>query len=201
MSRLRRRIPTFHDIGESSTGSLRPGTVLAINLGKNKTSSADSSEDFITGIKTFGPYADVLVINVSSPNTPGLRYVVHSSWTLYLHSTRNMHSGLQNRELLESLLKDVVETRNKLPASLRVVSSRRPRLVLKIAPDLEESQLTEMAEVIQNSDIDGIIVSNTTIARPSTLNDSVFLFLGIYTRCPFILRVCRKQRGSWRSVW
>ena len=109
-----------------------------------------------------------------------------------------MHSGLQNRDHLESLLKDVVETRNQLPASL--VSSRRPRLVLKIAPDLEESQLTEMAEVIRNSDIDGIIVSNTTVARPSTLNDGVFPFLDIHPCYPFILRVCSKQRGSRRSV-
>ena len=77
LARLRQRIPAFNGISESSTGSLRPGAVLAINLGKNKVSPADSSEDFITGIKTFGPYADVLVINVSSPNTPGLRYDVH----------------------------------------------------------------------------------------------------------------------------
>jgi len=82
LARLRRRIPTFYDISESSTGSLRPGTVLAVNLGKNKISSADSSEDFITGVKTFGPYADVLVINVSSPNTPGLRYVRRSQLML-----------------------------------------------------------------------------------------------------------------------
>ncbi|KAL4066071.1 hypothetical protein J3A83DRAFT_4432950, partial [Scleroderma citrinum] len=150
VARLRGRIPTFYDIGKSSTAALRPGAVLAINLGKNKTSPADSSEDFITGIKTFGPYADILVVNVSSPNTPGLR-------------------GLQNRELLESLLRDVVKARNELPPSL--VASRRPQLILKIAPDLEESQLAEMAEVIRDSNIDGVIVSNTTVARPSTLND------------------------------
>ena len=78
LARLRQRILVFNDISELSTGSLRPGAILAVKLGKNKVSSADPSEDFITGIKTFGPYADVLVINVSSPNTPGLRYNVHS---------------------------------------------------------------------------------------------------------------------------
>ncbi|KIK20789.1 hypothetical protein PISMIDRAFT_681973 [Pisolithus microcarpus 441] len=151
VSRLRARIPTFHDANEASTSALRSGAVLAVNLGKNKTSSADSSEDFVSGVNTFGPYADVLVVNVSSPNTPGLR-------------------GLQNRELLESLLKDVAEARNALEPS--PVTSRRPRLVLKVAPDLEESQIAEMAEVIRNSDIDGVIVSNTTVARPSSLIDS-----------------------------
>ncbi|KAI6113183.1 Dihydroorotate dehydrogenase-domain-containing protein [Pisolithus croceorrhizus] len=150
VSRLRARIPTFYDVNEASTGALRSGAVLAVNLGKNKTSPADSSEDFVSGVNTFGPYADVLVVNVSSPNTPGLR-------------------GLQNRELLESLLKDVVEARNALEPS--PVTSRRPRLVLKVAPDLEEPQLAEMAEVIRNSDIDGVIVSNTTVARPSSLID------------------------------
>lgn len=150
VSRLRARIPTFYDANEKSTSALRSGAVLAINLGKNKTSPADSSEDFVSGVNAFGPYADVLVVNVSSPNTPGLR-------------------GLQNRELLESLLKDVVGARNALEPS--PVTSRRPRLVLKIAPDLEESQLAEMAEVIRSSNIDGVIVSNTTIARPSSLTD------------------------------
>lgn len=66
-------MPTFYEPDESATAALRPGCVLAINLGKNKTSAAESSEDFVTGVKTFGSYADVLVVNVSSPNTPGLR--------------------------------------------------------------------------------------------------------------------------------
>lgn len=47
-----------------------------MNLGKNKDSPVDSIEDFVAGVRTFGPYSDVLVVNVSSPNTPGLRYVV-----------------------------------------------------------------------------------------------------------------------------
>ena len=77
--------------------------------------------------------------------------------------------GLQNRELLESLLADVTKARDELEPSL--LTSRRPRLVLKIAPDLEETQIIEMAHVIRNSAIDGVIVSNTTITRPSSLND------------------------------
>ena len=49
--------------------------MLAVNLGKNKASPADSIDDFVTGVRAFGPYSDVLVVNVSSPNTPGLRSV------------------------------------------------------------------------------------------------------------------------------
>jgi len=150
IARLRARIPTLRETDTTTTAALRPGSILAINLGKNKTSAVDASEDFVTGVRTFGPYADVLVVNVSSPNTPGLR-------------------GLQNRELLESLLADVVKARDELEPS--PVTSLRPRLVLKVAPDLEESQITEMAEVIRNSAIDGVIVSNTTVTRPSSLVD------------------------------
>jgi dihydroorotate dehydrogenase len=81
--------------------------------------------------------------------------------------------GLQNRELLESLLADVVKARNELEPS--PITSRRPRLVLKIAPDLQEAQIIEIAEVIRNSNIDGVIVSNTTIGRPSSLIDREYI--------------------------
>lgn len=71
LSRLRARIPVFNP--EHETAALRPSSVLAVNLGKNKESPADSIDDFVSGVRTFGPYSDVLVVNVSSPNTPGLR--------------------------------------------------------------------------------------------------------------------------------
>lgn len=71
LQRLRERLPPWFTGSERA--SLRPGDLLAVNLGKNKDSPADSIEDFISGVRTFGPLSDVLVINVSSPNTPGLR--------------------------------------------------------------------------------------------------------------------------------
>lgn len=71
LSRLLARIPKFTSGPERA--SLRDGSLLAVNLGKNKSSAADSIDDYVAGVRTFGPYADVLVINVSSPNTPGLR--------------------------------------------------------------------------------------------------------------------------------
>lgn len=75
LARLRARLPAFYDRETAPThhASLRPGSLLAVNLGKNKASPADSIDDFVQGVHAFGPYADVLVINVSSPNTPGLR--------------------------------------------------------------------------------------------------------------------------------
>ncbi|KAJ3520506.1 hypothetical protein NM688_g9153 [Phlebia brevispora] len=74
LSRLKSRIPWFFKEGHLPA-SFKPGKLLAVNLGKNKTSPPDSIDDFVTGVHTFAPYADVLVVNVSSPNTPGLRSV------------------------------------------------------------------------------------------------------------------------------
>jgi dihydroorotate dehydrogenase len=84
-----------------------------------------------------------------------------------------IRSGLQNRQLLEELLTGVIKARDQLAPS--ELTSRRPRLVLKIAPDLDDSQLIDIADVIKNSGIDGVIVSNTTIRRPSTLIDCTSL--------------------------
>jgi len=128
--------------------SLRSGSLLAVNLGKNKSSSPDSIEDFTLGVRTFGPYADVLVINVSSPNTPGLR-------------------GLQSRALLTELLKGVMGARDELASNSS--TSHRPKLVVKIAPDLDEAQLVDVASAIRSSGVDGVIISNTTTRRPSHL--------------------------------
>ena len=73
LNRLQDRIPPFHEYDGDMPASLRHGSLLAVNLGKNKSSPPDSIKDFVTGVHTFAPYADVLVVNVSSPNTPGLR--------------------------------------------------------------------------------------------------------------------------------
>ncbi|KAF8159658.1 dihydroorotate dehydrogenase [Crassisporium funariophilum] len=146
LSRIRARIPTFS--AGSDRAALREDAILAVNLGKNKESPADSIDDFVAGVRAFGPYSDVLVVNVSSPNTPGLR-------------------GLQNRDVLERLLDGVTKARDDLEPS--VLTSRRPRLVLKIAPDLDEAQLVDIADVIKKSKIDGVIVSNTTVQRPKHL--------------------------------
>ena len=80
LNRLLARIPRFHQPTPDEKASLRTDAILAVNLGKNKTSAPDSIDDFVAGVRTFAPHADVLVVNVSSPNTPGLRYYHISFW-------------------------------------------------------------------------------------------------------------------------
>lgn len=89
-----------------------------------------------------GPYADILVVNVSSPNTPGLR-------------------GLQGKSFLTKLLQDVVQERDQLP----VPQALKPKIVVKIAPDLDEQEIEDVADSIRSSGVDGAIVSNTTVKR------------------------------------
>ncbi|KAA1475588.1 hypothetical protein DENSPDRAFT_783707 [Dentipellis sp. KUC8613] len=158
LSRLRARLPAFFPLEEQerTPASLQPGKMLAVNLGKNKTSALESPDDFVAGVKTFALYADALVINVSSPNTPGLRYVVP---TLFF-------AGLQKREVLLNLLQSVIHARDDASFSRH----RKPKLILKIAPDLGPTELEDIAEAVsQTPGIDGVIVSNTTVQRPATL--------------------------------
>jgi dihydroorotate dehydrogenase len=122
--------------------SLLEGKALGINLGKNKT--GDEIQDYVEGVRSFGPFADVLIINVSSPNTPGLR-------------------DIQNEERLTKLLQAVVKQRDSLDLD------KLPPLVVKIAPDLTEPEIESIASAVKISQVDGVIVSNTTIQRPSTL--------------------------------
>ncbi|CAH2324013.1 dihydroorotate dehydrogenase (quinone), mitochondrial [Pelobates cultripes] len=121
------------------------GMPLGVNLGKNKTSE-DAAADYIKGVLELGPFADYLVINVSSPNTPGLR-------------------ELQGRDQLRHLLAKVLKARNALQ------SDHRPALLVKIAPDLTKADKEDIASVVTELGIDGLIVTNTTISRPSTLQD------------------------------
>ena len=119
------------------------GGVIGVNLGRNKD-SADAGEDYASGIAAFAELADYLVVNVSSPNTPGLR-------------------ALQDRARLVALLQRV---RAALPPE---GAGRRPPLLLKIAPDLTPEDRTDIAAVALEQGLDGLIVSNTTIARPEGL--------------------------------
>jgi dihydroorotate dehydrogenase len=110
--------------------------IVGINIGANKDST-DRIRDYRTAFDALAGLADYVTVNISSPNTPGLR-------------------GLQNREELTRLVSTVLEARG---------AARKPVLV-KIAPDLDDTALDEIAGVALMSGIDGLIVSNTTIARP-----------------------------------
>ncbi|KAF9426056.1 Dihydroorotate dehydrogenase (quinone), mitochondrial [Podila epigama] len=128
----------------STNRSLRDDRLLAVNLGKNKSSTPESVDDYVIGVERLGPYADVLVVNVSSPNTPGLR-------------------SLQRKGMLEDLLRQVISARDRLQ------SSYKPPLLVKIAPDLSDEELEDVSEAALATKVDGIIISNTTISRPSSL--------------------------------
>nr|SVE76473.1 EOG090X08P9 [Daphnia longispina] len=127
-------------------GQKQERAIIGVNLGKNKLSSMDDVADYVDGVKKFGAIADYLVINVSSPNTVGLR-------------------GLQQKAELENLISCVLEARNKLSIP------KLPPLLLKVAPDLNEDEKKDIATVIlkEQCRVDGIIVCNTTISRPSDL--------------------------------
>ncbi|KAG7824814.1 hypothetical protein KL942_002980 [Ogataea angusta] len=128
-----------------ANNSFRDNKLLGINLGKNKT--GDEVQDYVAGVQRFGEYADVLVINVSSPNTPGLR-------------------DLQNEAKLTNLLTQVVAERNLLPGKITDRDTKPPVLV-KIAPDLTEPEIESIAKAAKQAKVDGIIMSNTTVQRPT----------------------------------
>ncbi|MEG3618883.1 quinone-dependent dihydroorotate dehydrogenase [Magnetovibrio sp. PR-2] len=118
--------------------------IVGVNLGKNKETE-DAAADYEVGAQNFGALADYMVINVSSPNTPGLR-------------------ALQGPEPLRELL-----TRTKTALDATTKDTRTPPLLLKIAPDLTDEDKSDIAQVSQEVGIDGLIVTNTTIERPDTL--------------------------------
>ena len=122
----------------------RPGPI-GVNLGKN-ADSVDAAADYTAGVRALAGFADYLVINVSSPNTPGLR-------------------ALQSRDQLSELLDAVrAELRAEAP-------SDPPPLLLKVAPDLTEDDKQDIAEVASEQGLGGIIATNTTIERSDTLTD------------------------------
>ena len=117
--------------------------IVGANVGKNRE-TADAAADYAAGIEAVCGVADYLVCNVSSPNTPGLR-------------------SLQARAPIADLLRRTLEARARAGAPLR------PPLLAKVGPDLDDAQLRDIAEVALESGIDGLIVGNTTIARPDGL--------------------------------
>ncbi|MGE0006486.1 MAG: quinone-dependent dihydroorotate dehydrogenase [Parvibaculaceae bacterium] len=113
------------------------GGIVGVNIGANKDAD-DRIADYVEGYRAFADIASYLTVNISSPNTPGLR-------------------DLQARNELESLLGRLGEAR---------AGRASPPLLVKIAPDLDEAALDDMAAVFLAMKVDGVIVSNTTLSRP-----------------------------------
>ncbi len=117
---------------------------VGINIGMNKDQE-EPEKDYRYLIRCLGQYADYFTINISSPNTPGLR-------------------NLQQREHLLPLIKGAQEERRAV-----CNEDNMPPLLIKLAPDLEEKEQEEIAKTLLEADIDGIIVTNTTLERPEFL--------------------------------
>jgi dihydroorotate dehydrogenase len=115
--------------------------IVGVNLGKNRD-SPDPAADYLEGVRRVGALADYFVINVSSPNTPGLR-------------------DLQRREILDDLLQQAVSARD--------AAAPGTPLLVKIAPDLLPEERADIAALAVPGGIDGLLVANTTVARPPGL--------------------------------
>ena len=122
------------------------GGIVGVNVGANKD-SADRVADYVKLIETFAPVASYFTVNVSSPNTPGLR-------------------NLQQAAALDDLLAKVIDARERV----RQNAGDSP-VLLKIAPDLSLAELDDVVHIARSRRVDGMIVANTTLARPSTLRE------------------------------
>lgn len=121
------------------------GLIVGGNIGKNKhTPNEDANGDYEKCLLALDPFVDYFAVNVSSPNTPGLR-------------------ALQDKEPLRELLLSLV-------ALKREIQSNRP-ILLKIAPDLTHEQLDDIIELVKETEIDGVIATNTTLSREGVKNE------------------------------
>jgi len=124
----------------------RPRTVIGVNIGKTKLVDLEhATEDYLKSTRLLAPHADYLVVNVSSPNTPGLRL-------------------LQNVQTLRPLLAAVGEAAD-------AAAGRHVPLLVKIAPDLSDEDVDDVARLALELRLDGIIATNTTIAREGLVSD------------------------------
>lgn len=117
------------------------GGIVGVNIGANRDST-DRVADYVSGVETFADIASYLALNISSPNTPGLR-------------------NLQARASLATLLDRVMSARDAMAERL----GRTTPVLLKISPDLHDEELQDVVEEVKARKVDGLIVSNTTIAR------------------------------------
>lgn len=121
--------------------------IVGINIGKNRD-TVEAVEDYLIGLRTFYPIADYITVNISSPNTEGLR-------------------ALQQRDALRSLV-TMLKTEQK---QLQAQHHLNVPILVKLAPDLTDAELEQIVDVAMECNVEGLILTNTTIIRPSTLRD------------------------------
>jgi dihydroorotate dehydrogenase len=127
-------------------GRAHLGGIVGVNVGANKD-SPDRVADYVKLIEVFAPVASYFTVNISSPNTPGLR-------------------NLQQASILDDLLARVIDARERV----RAKAGDSP-VLLKVAPDLSLAELDDVVHIARSRRVDGMIVANTTLARPSTLRE------------------------------
>lgn len=133
----------LHRLRRTAVGA---DAVIGVNIGKTKVVPAEEAvADYVESARLLAPYASYLVVNVSSPNTPGLR-------------------DLQSVDALRPILAAVREVTEGLP------QGRRVPLVVKIAPDLADADVDAVADLALELGLDGISATNTTIERPASLH-------------------------------
>ena len=130
-------------VADQLRGRKPGGPIIGANIGKQKTTSLeDAAQDYEELVDVFAPLADYLAVNISSPNTPGLR-------------------KLQERGFLGALLGRVAARRDEVAGRI----GKKVPVLVKLAPDLTDDQLLTAVDVIAESGLDGIIATNTTISR------------------------------------
>ena len=163
-----------HEAVHSRLINRRHDGIVGVNIGANRD-SADRVGDYVAGVTRFADVADYLTINISSPNTPGLR-------------------DLQERGALAALLVRVAAARDAAP--------RRVPVLLKIAPDLADAALAAIAEEAVGAGVDGIIVSNTTVSRNGVAEGKIASEAGglsgrpLFHRSTVVLAKLRKLVGD-----
>lgn len=153
-----------HRAALNRLGARTAGGIVGVNIGANKDAT-DRAADYVLGHDVFAPLASYLTVNISSPNTPGLR-------------------DLQAPEQLARLLDRVLEARQRLVAR---GGPRRP-IVVKIAPDIAEADLPAIVGILVERAVDGIAVSNTTLARPGLVRTGVAKEAGGLSGAPLFQR-------------
>ncbi|MER9656856.1 quinone-dependent dihydroorotate dehydrogenase [Mesorhizobium sp. M0152] len=167
-----------HAAAERRLAARRGPGIVGVNIGANKDSD-DRVGDYERGVIRFAPHATYLTVNISSPNTPGLR-------------------TMQAREHLGELLSRVM--------AARAAATAQPPIFLKIAPDLVEAELEDIATEVIEKRIDGVIVSNTTISRPALRSGEAVRETGglsgrpLFERSTIVLARMRKLLGPEMAI-
>jgi len=149
----------------------RPQGIVGVNLGAGRDSK-DRIGDYVSGIQRMADVASYFTVNISSPNTPGLR-------------------DLQAPEALDALLKRVQEAREAL-------ARKPPPLLVKLAPDLADADLPEIVRVILSHGVDGMVVSNTTLARDGLREQGFAREAGGLSGRPLFARATRMLARVYR---